>query len=261
MDHQHIIDSNQQQHMISIALNNFAAKCIQDGDYVLATKHLAAAVEYCKSKASKTSTMDFRMRVDECHPKKLHQDMSKNNSCSTVDEWMLQGNATELQSSEDTFFIYAKPIYIPETNEIQAGDDMLVMHSLAITFNLGVAYQLMAMQMMNQQDVDDEELCAAMESMEEESIMWYQYSLKLQTTNFQRISKSPLFYMATINNLGVLYEGMEEYGSSKECFEVLLSMQMHLTSQYGWLLPEFENFFCNTARYIHDSLSVGAGAA
>lgn len=221
-------------------LNNCGARLIEKRNYGQAIQYLSAAFHGCKSQFER----EAENQENTCSSASL--------PCS-VDFWMIQdiSNSSSGQQACQDDFVYKHPIHIPakatSTSELNI--------AVATTFNLALAYHLATVESRHgfaqNQDI---------ETAMRQALRLYQYTFRLQRTQ-AKSSDSPRFFMACINNIGILFRMLEEFQQSAECFNHLLALLMYLSS-VGMAEPsDLETFFHNTARLSCDSCNIGAAAA
>ena len=227
----------------SVALNNLGADHVECGDYTKAIEVLSAAFQFTRK------DLDDRLATSELE--RYHH------SLNPLDIWMA-GDVPE----QDTIFgtdsvIYKNPMYIPST----ASNPSEVSIAVVVTFNLAVAYHLASMYGAQTEAFDGNTKHQLMQ----QALRLYQYTFRLQRTQ-ARSSQSPFFFMACINNIGVLFRELGESHQSEECFNHLLSLLMYMSTVDATMTTttdpsRFAFFFTNTARIAHEACSIGAAAA
>ena len=148
-------------------------------------------------------------------------------------------------------FIYEKPIHIPEDKT----DPNDLMIPVAIAFNLALSYHLLSRRVAS--------LGFDSSQLRNQALQIYQYSFRMQRLR-KAASQASLFYMATINNIGVLFDKVGESKKAEECFQQLLGLLMYLSvsTKDKSDNSKFEAFFFFfTKRLSHPQCAVGAGAA
>jgi tetratricopeptide (TPR) repeat protein len=256
----------------TITLNNLGAGCIDSGDYRRSIEFLSAAFQMTKQQLRDHSS------TEQDHEKSVYR-----HSVSTFDTWMTKNENDSLNdigtttdttgefvyrnplSSSDSIdnssissngeFVYTDPIYIPSH---AYSHDLLI--PIVITFNLGLAYYLLAT---TDQTVDRLTLLRS-------SLRLYQHSFRLQRTR-GRASHSPHYFMAVINNVGVVYSNLGETQSADQCFQQLLTLLMYMNTKMAAPSSSnnssnnntssgYEAFFQNTSRVLKEQTPC-AGAA
>jgi hypothetical protein len=218
----------------TVHFNNVGAQCIENGEYTRAIGYLSAAFQSSKSQIDR----NHRMLLGEIAPA-----VPPPSTC-TVDIWMATGIPAETHDG----FIYRHPIYIP--TEAQP-NGMIVAVATIITFNLGLAYHLLAFR-------DGAFLLDPMKILRQ-ALNLYQYTFRLQRAQ-RESTQSPFFFMATINNIGILFSKLGDSVHAEECFHHLMSLLMYIKTTIGLFghPSYYEGFFRNT---FHSCSVVGAAAA
>jgi len=167
----------------------------------------------------------------------------------------------------DDGFVYNRPIHIPykPVNGHRSccrfsheSADIDFATPVAIAFNLGLAYQLISVHL-SKEGHDP----ALRRRMMRQSVNLYKYTFRLQRTRNCRSSQSPFFFLATINNIGVMFSGLGENENSRECFNQMLALLMFMNARGCFVggPGQFEAFFRNTAQVSHVNCCIGAAAA
>jgi tetratricopeptide (TPR) repeat protein len=233
-----------------IALNNLGAQYMQMGDYKTAIQFLSSSFSLSMQQLHHhfTATTDERSAVVYRH------------LVTTIDTWMKRDCNYPSNKNVSGEFVYRDPIWIPD----KAYPNDLIF-PIVNTFNLGLAYHLLATTTTTTTSRDDDGIEEDTVKLLRQSLKLYQYSFRLQRTR-GRAGNSPFFFMATINNVGVVFSILGQTRDANQCFQQLLSLIMYMktarvsmaTSNYN--VSEFEAFFQNTCRSDDPSL-VCAGAA
>lgn len=246
-----------QQPFPAVALNNGGANCIECGDYSSALHYFSSAFHSCKVNAKK-----LNFNVEDLHGiSRIMSVTTIDNPLIVMDDWM--DVADECELDENRNFFYNEPIHIPRL-DLKRGHkrrsydgnkkDFLVSCCIAISFNLGIAYHNQAITRSDLPPHDIEQILR-------KSLKAFQYSFKLQRTKCGRASQSTFFYMAVMNNLGILHQKLGEVQNARQYFERLLSVLIYTMSRTNVSTDEYQDFFQNAAQFTHQSYSVGAGAA
>lgn len=276
-------NTNTKQSMVK--LNNIGAKLIECGDYGTSIEFLSAAFQYSRKQLSE------RMESGDVSA------LKHTPSACAVDIWMVKDHLSSSDESaaassrhhhqqQQHDVVYTHPMFVPP----KASSPSEISVAVAITFNLAVAYHLASIQCCHNNN-DQIMTCQgnSKEQLMRQALRLYQYTFRLQRTQ-ARSSQSPFFFMACINNIGILFQELGEFHQSKECFNHLLSLLMYMNTIGGGgsvgggadnsntLMNEdddddnnvgvvhvdpsrFEFFFLNTTRLAHESCAVGAAAA
>jgi tetratricopeptide (TPR) repeat protein len=221
-----------------ITLNNLGAQCMQMGDYKTAIKFLSSSFSLLKQQLHHPCTATDESAVYR-------------HSVTTIDTWMNRDCNYPSNENVSGKFVYRDPICVPDK---AYPNDLIV--PIVITFNLGLAYHLLATTSRN--GIEDTV------KLLRQSLKLYQYSFRLQRAG-GRAGNSPFFFMATINNVGVVFSILGKTRGANQCFQQLLSLLMYMKAASvdmattNYKVSEFEAFFQNICR--SDDPSVCAGAA
>lgn len=201
----------------TIELNNQAIASLIAHDYEKAIKKFGAAL--------KQTTANFA--IDDVNPeeRKSHFSIETSMSLSNI----ISGTeSTRVDRKKG--YIYNSYIRIPPCERWETTNAAMI--SVAIIFNLALTYHQMA---------------------ETSSRCWYHlkkakklYELAHQLYNGQEI-ESVTFIMATINNLGLVYQCLDDTHSAQQCFQQLFQTLMFLVDCGESISSTFEGFFRNTA--------------
>lgn len=229
----------------SVHFNNLGADLIENGDYVRGLACLSSAFQ------------KFKQALDARFASGLNSG-KYNPTASVMDIWMrgekldTQEGSRRQQNTAVDDAIYDQPISCP----LRASNPSEISVAVAITFNLAMAYHLAGLHLVGTQSFQMD----SRENLLRQALRLYQYSFRLQRTH--AISyQSPLFFMACINNIGMVFDRLGERDQTGECFKHLLSLQMYMITSGSVPLSRFEFFLQNTSRHTLDSSSLGAAAA
>jgi tetratricopeptide (TPR) repeat protein len=227
-----------------MAFNNLGAQHIQTGDYQTATEYLSAALKLSKQQ----SNADCLEEYNEVY----HHSVTTN-----IDTWMSQNYCCVSDSIDSSHgeFVYRDPILIL-SNASASSHDLAI--PIVITFNLGLTYYLLGTTM--DHTVDRLVLLRS-------SMRLYQYSFRLQRS-LGRASRSPRYFMATINNAGIVYSNLGETRNADQCFQQLLTLLMYMNTKRfasnnnSATVSGYEAlFFQNTCRVLNIYQTPCAGTA
>jgi tetratricopeptide (TPR) repeat protein len=212
----------------AISNNNSGAHYMERGDYGSALKSLMIAFHTFRRTYNKN-----RKWIDaQIAPTTLN-----------VDELMRK---MPFCSHNEDVVVYNQPFYIPAV--LGSTAESCGLYSSIINFNLALAHHLLAMETKNQ-------------SMLNTAARLYQFGISLERIR-SKYSVSPLFLVATLNNLGQIYRTDEdEQEKSKKCFQQILSMLMHLVQVQAAKPSDLEMFFGNTSFGLPQTSFRCAGAA
>ena len=190
-----------------------------------------------------------------------------------LDDWMKQslsnGRATNPVKNE-TLSVYSRPIPIFFTSDGATTQPRSngVMISVAIVFNLALAHHLAA----EKYDLAGRTTAVSRSShfyrkaarLYELGYNVLQEHQGLETDgingNTNEPSSSPLFIMATMNNIASIYQSLQEYDHSKTMYQQLVATILHMTEYTGGLgtsVVEFDDgfFFYTISKYLFDDPS------
>jgi hypothetical protein len=171
-----------------------------------------------------------------------------------IDHWMSKSRTalSLLDETHDNVYFYNEPIRVP-TSLLGAvvSADMLPSSSclsypaihtaVALTFNLGLCFH----------DLGRDRSLSRLdqERMLRRSLSFFENAFRLQRTQYPRASESPLFFMAVINNIGILSQALGRQTTAVECFHQLMSLLMYMsTSRPSEISPQqWEGYFQNAA--------------
>lgn len=242
-----------QQVRAIIELNNQGASSIENGNYDHALHELTIAL-----KTLKQSTSSFDIEDGEQTEVEEIEDVD---SGSSLDSLMLAKTAArefgdikaeddEGDSGDCSSFVYRHPIHIPTSlSEYEA---KFITISTVIVFNLALASHLSGMR-----KVDN------YKGTLRKAARLYEYGFELQRAQ-RRSGSIALFLTATINNLGVVHQQLEDDEMACKCFGQLLSTLMYLTDCQGSGsrdFIEFGGFFRNASILIFPKRAGAAPAA
>lgn len=230
------------------ALNNIGVDFLAKKNYGLAIRYLSLAFEQSRSALHGyiSGLESFGISSNEC----------PSMACA-LDFWMMVDGG----SPEDTrpqnvrgASVYLTPINIPE----KATRPSPINVGASVAFNLALAYHMAAFSESSIQEYTGKN---QKENVLREALRLYQYAFRLQRTHAAS-TDSPFFFMACINNIGIIFACVGDNTKSNECFQHLLSLLMYLTTTGKTLNPsKYSIFFDNTSRLCHPSLRIAAAAA
>jgi len=229
---------------LTASLNNLGAALIETGNYAQAISCLSSAFQHSKT------ALEIRTGIGQRIGERYHP------AACIIDIWMMRDTTTDEKRPQLQYceFVYTHPMKVPT----QATSPSEISVAVAIAFNLAVAHHLASLQgctgAHSFQGNSKEELLR-------QALRHYQHAFRLQRTQ-ARTSQSPFFFMACINNIGVVFDNLGEKHQSEECFTHLLSLLMYISSTGSVEPSRFEFFFTNTtSRLTSDVCGFGAAAA
>jgi tetratricopeptide (TPR) repeat protein len=228
---------------LAIELNNQAAALIGNGQFESSFPALTSAL-----KMSKNELIDFAGHEDQ---------KSAPMKQTSLDECMLAKSSVQYEQEEFSddavdqgYYVYNRAIHIPASSIEETTYDSCVMVSVVAIFNLALSHHLTAM--------------------EENNVRLLRKAAKLYELahDMQRgeewMENTYFFTMAIINNLGLIYQNLDENETSGKCFQHLLSTLMFFTDcglENRRDVPAFfAGFFRNTSNLIFHCSSAAAAA-
>ena len=216
--------------LIAIEYNNFAVSLMKKDKMESAITVLTTALE-----ASKKTFL-------ECNDGDAD---SLELSTKSLDDYMRHSSALPSMGSHTSGykrskgFIYSTAIWIPVvcTHDYESS----VSISSAILFNLGLAHQLLAMER-------HPAICTNRAENLQNASQMYQLAYQMQVEDSSE--SNLLFQMATLNNLGFVFRGMNDSISSHQCFQLVLSNLLCAVDCGEGDASEYDNFFENMSHLI-----------
>ena len=237
------MESNQ-LYLYTIKLNNEGAYYLRNGDFAAANTHFAASLN-----ASKQLQMTTQLAQDD------HERSCPKFDC-TLDCLMMgqreRDDSKALFGNEQEYFVYEHPILIPlsEEDEHHAPEfryqTNLVTISAAIIFNLSLCHHLSALSKRRNES----------KSLLRKAIQLYGFGLQLLDEN----DSCSIFRIATINNLGQIYQALDDMDKSDQCFRQLLMILVE-RSRRSTSAGIYEDFFRNVSYLLFPLSTTNAAAA
>lgn len=203
-----------------ISQNNKGALLIERGDYSNAVRLLSAGIlsfKRMRRRIQQTNAADKNKRL-----------IAATGSSTDIDDLMRRMPSG---SAEDNNATYCYPLYLPK-NSNTTFEEVPALFATTLTFNLALANHFYAIKSGN--------------------IMSFRAAARLYKHGFHlervrgNLSVSPFFLMATLNNLGQLYQVTEQRDRSEKCFRQLLSTLMYVVVSKGARPSDLERYFGNT---------------
>ena len=238
----------------AIRLNNHAAMHINSGMFEIAISTLAAALKASRqildNGAADRKEKDDIFTLDQCilsaqqDERRLSCNYQNQEDESDSGDVMYQRQ----QYKEGPTFLFRRAIEIPTSLDEANDYGSSVMISVIIIFNLALAHQ--------QAGIVGDEICKAKLN---KAAKLYELAYSLQRE--ESMEGTALFTMATINNLGMIYDSLEETATAGKCFQHLLSTLMFMIDcGESKTISQFEGFFANTSHLIFPHNSAAAAA-
>eukprot|EP00934_Nitzschia_sp_Nitz4_P008935 Nitzschia sp. Nitz4//scaffold115_size69933//717//1409//NITZ4_005993-RA/size69933-processed-gene-0.49-mRNA-1//1//CDS//3329533472//8925//frame0 len=220
-------------------LNNLGCQCLETERYTEAVTLLSAAFQ--RSQAC-VNTLEISVNME---------------AAILVDYWMTRTEMDEDFSSDS--FVYTHPVYLKS----KIFEIPVVTYTVIVSFNLALAYHMVAERQLAQmqQPGNSKKFTYTVQQLKEQALQLYQFSFRLQRAQ-ARSSHSPLYFMACINNIGVLFMDLGEFVKGGECFNHLMALLMYMNAIGGSDPSDFSSFFQNSWRMcIESQCTLGAAAA
>lgn len=207
-----------------VRLNNAAVAYIRDGNLEQATTVLSNVL-------SMTKHLMLRSQLE---PTLLSPEAKTHYSC-ILDACMLETldlpeDFIWLMSSNSKFMMYQSPIRMPADIN-QASYDSITLTSLIVMFNLALAHHRSAV---------EEPSHKKRVSLLRKAAKIYELGLHLHSHESR--FGSAVYLLACVNNLGVLYQELQQVDTARRCFGHLLKILMMVTT--------------NLNRSCHDNISM-----
>jgi hypothetical protein len=228
---------NNSQQLLAIRLNNLGVASIHNGgDFQQVISYLSDAVKTCKE--TMISDVD-NADIDIDDTKSIFN----LTDCMAVSPGIISHvplvDTTYLSGNKHSF-IYQHAIVIPESSVAQTNtcpSNKTI--SGIVIFNLALTYHLYALK------------THAPQKLRKAAKL---YGLGFDLHNDTSVSTSPIFLLATINNMGHVYQSLKEAHLASTCFDYLLSTLMYMVdSGQGACIQKGEDlgdFFENTTDFI-----------
>jgi tetratricopeptide (TPR) repeat protein len=191
----------QSEMMNIVHLNNYGASFLKSADYKNAVKTLARGLQASRRLLEKLIENQEDTTLSACG----------------LDSMMNQPyhpqNSNESDCNADTY-LYQLPIHV--TEELRTTYSSYVMVSVSLIFNLALAHHLLALSGNHENP----------RALLRKAARFYEYGFDLQQG--QGRAPSEIFCMASLNNLGQVYQALGEKESAKKCFQYLISTIMEL---------------------------------
>jgi hypothetical protein len=235
-----------------ISTSNTGAHCLASGDCDSSIEHLSTAFKQSRDEVLKEAS---RRKASGSPPGGMEPGHDHHRSCGDlIEAWM-----TKAPEEVDLYshYIYSSPIFIP----LNANHNDAILVSVVVSFNLGLAFLEAA-----RRDGGD---WLTRSTRLRQGLKLFQYSFRLQRARGKKASQSILFFMATVNNIGVMYSNLGETSHANECFHQLLALLMciNANANEAGLASNYGAFLQNTTRvaasgkYAPCCVGAAAGAA
>jgi tetratricopeptide (TPR) repeat protein len=222
-------------------LNNHAAGLIRDGKFEIAIVILTKALRCARNIMSNCDG-------------KVHQRIPKEET--TLDSCMVRTrpetddkshSEMDIDKQDSGYYIYRTPMQVPSTMKSSSYEEQVIL-SVTIMFNLALAHHLSFL----------DEGFEHPRSRIRKAIKLYEYAYTMQRD--ERLISNAFFTMATLNNVGQIYQTMKASDLAEKCFQQLLATLMFVVDcgEGRGTFSGLEGFFQNTTHLV---LHLGPAAA
>jgi tetratricopeptide (TPR) repeat protein len=243
-----------------IKLNNQGASSIENGNYDDALHELTDALKSLRQIMSSFNIEEYGEETEDDEEMEDVLDSAESSldsmmakTCTSTHEFgniLIKDDESDSGGGDCSSFVYRHPIHIP-TSLSEQYEAKFITISTVIVFNLALASHLWSV--MKKDDNYRGSL--------KKAARLYEYGFGLQRA--QRSGSIALFLTATINNLGVVYQQLEDNEMACKCFGQLLSTLMYVTDcqESGSISSHFGGFFRNASILIFPDRSGPSPAA
>jgi hypothetical protein len=214
-----------QKFRYSIYQNNMGVEMMEAGNYAGAIAPFTDALktyERIICVADRSSSQPVSTSLDQCMAKSHHR----------------RADIVLHEQGDIEHFMYRQAIRIPPTMVLESTYRATIMGSSIVIFNLALAHQLTAME-------DGNNLRGMMLR---KAIKIYELGINMVLQKEYADEPSTMFILATVNNLGLAHQHLNDRHSATKCFKHLMSSLMCLIDCGGvgdsknW---DFEGFLRN----------------
>ena len=222
-----------------IELNNVAASFICEGNFSQAINELKLALKESRQQiVSNTasgadgaaSSFALTSGVVQQHPQQPRKTLDDHMKASSSTSTRTEDDCTMMLdfNNIDTCFIYRRPISVSHVPDVDIESN--IVSSAAILFNMALSYHLAADSLLTSHEGyygggDNDTNCLRRSYLLKAAKLYeYGYIMEREELSFS----SPLYTMATINNMAVVYQSLNDHASSQGLFQNLLSTIMFL---------------------------------
>lgn len=227
-------------------MNNDAVDKIIAGEYQTAVRQLSSALSAFKHimnrAASKPSngqcanilpgdapiSLDYCMRRQEMTGRAVRR-------CSRAEKDL----DLHSMNANEQYFIYQDPVRIPEQLAADTSDRASISISSLIVFNLALAIQLLA------------QSSGRNPAMFSKAVKLYELAFAMAQNELNNSGSNPLYVMAVVNNMGVIYLMINDFPNAQKCFQVVMSTLMFLVEyEMQHSIVDFDRFLDNATSSI-----------
>ena len=254
-------------------LNNVAASFICEGNFSQAINELKLALTESRQQivsntpsCAASTTLPFASTSGVApHPqqqqRKTLDDHMKASTRTEYDSMMLdcqdddcvrveKSCSSNNNNNNDTCFIYRRPISVSPVSDADVESNIVA--SAAILFNMALSYHLAADSLLSHKSYggDNDTNCRRRSYLLKAAKLYeYGYIMEREELSFS----SPLYTMATVNNMAVVYQSLNDHASSQGLFQNLLSTIMFLLTCGESACvgsSNFDGFIRNVSKFI-----------
>jgi tetratricopeptide (TPR) repeat protein len=214
-------------------VNNHAAGLIREGKFeiaiVILTKVLRCAMTImnnCDGKVHKRISKE-ETTLDSCMVRTRPETNDKSNGGMDVDK------------QDSGYYIYRTPMQVPSTMKVSSYEENVIL-SVITMFNLALAHHLSGL----------DEGFEHSHSQIQKAVKLYEYAYNMQRD--EGLVNNTFFTMATLNNLGHIYQTTKASDIAEKFFQQLLSTLMFVVDcrEGGGKFSGLEGFFQNTSHLV-----------
>ena len=168
--------------------------------------------------------------------------------------------SSSLISHSGGSYIYRSPIEIPDWYKDLPGHEGNATVSMVVVFNLALAHHMLGNSIKDGHiDISTFESPYEFRSLIVTAAKLYEHALSLNWVQDNE-DESPLFLLATVNNMGQAHQALEDMEQSKFCFSHLLEyLVLFIDQEKGGDI--YEPFFASVLHLIFSGSSDSAAAA
>lgn len=207
---------------LATTLNNTSGELIACGDYDGAISRLSNAL-----------VLSRQVLEDACEPSNASLDVTLD-KCMSLSQLTCMAQSPLTcgdDESDGSLFLYRRAIVLPEG--ARCCYETSVISSVVIIFNLALCHQLAA----------ERDATRRMKYLKKAAKLYdLAHSLYHEKNSFD---ESAFFLVASVNNLGLVYQELHETRTAEKCFQHLLSTLMFLVDCGAGNISEFDSFFRN----------------
>lgn len=229
-------------HLHPTEINNIAVKQMESGDIDGAIATFTVAV-----RASKQLMVKSRDEEEDLKTQDGTSDEQKLDNLMRISHPDNDSMDCREEMAQDQCYMYRRAIQVTE-DDIEDDYESRIVLSVVILFNLALSNHLSA-------EMEDDETRKSLKLRKAAKLYEMTYNLHQDAS----IGLNPLFLLATVNNLGVIYQTMNQQETAQELFRTLLSTILFLTDcGEGKVVSEFGGFFQNVSGFIFSECTAAA---